>query len=59
MDKRTGPPFGGSEWELRSRLQSHASQKGFRILYWNRLRDSKPERLGQELFVYAQKLDNF
>jgi len=59
MDKRTGPPFGGSEWELRSRLQSQAAQKGFRILYWNRLRDSKAERLGQELFVYAQKLDIF
>lgn len=55
MDKSFGPPYGGSEWEMRQRLQ-----KGqFRLLYWNRLRDSKTERMGKELFVYAQKIPNF
>ncbi len=50
-EKRKGPPFGGSEWELRSRLS-----KRFRTLYWQRLKDSKPARLGTELIVYSQKL---
>jgi hypothetical protein len=50
MDKPVGPPYGGSEWELRSRLN-----KDFRPLYWTRLRDSRENRLGHELFVYAQK----
>lgn len=51
FDKAEGPPFGGSEWEIRARLS-----KGFRPLYWQRLRDSRPERLGRELFLYAEKL---
>lgn len=51
MDKPFGPPYGGTEWEIRSRLQ-----KTFRPLYWTRLRDSIEQRLGLELFVYAQKL---
>lgn len=55
MDKPFGPPYGGSEWELRSRLEG----KGFRPLYWTRLRDSNERRMGQELFVYAQKLPKF
>ncbi|MEK7356267.1 MAG: methyltransferase domain-containing protein [Bdellovibrionota bacterium] len=50
FDKPMGPPFGGSEWELRSRLA-----KSFRPLYWQRLRNSIPERLGTELYVYADK----
>jgi SAM-dependent methyltransferase len=50
FDKPTGPPFGGSEWELRARLS-----KQFQPLYWNRLRDSRPNRLGHEVFIYAQK----
>lgn len=54
MDKPFGPPYGGSEWELRSRLDEK-----FRPLYWMRLRDSRENRLGHELFVYAQKLPNF
>ena len=54
MDKQFGPPYGGSEWEIRSRLQ-----KGFRPLYWTRLRDSMSKRLGHELFIYAQKLPVF
>lgn len=51
MDKPFGPPYGGSEWELRARLG-----KGFRPLYWHRLRDSLPKRLGHELFIHAEKL---
>jgi SAM-dependent methyltransferase len=54
MDKPKGPPFGGSEWELRQRIQ-----KSFRSLYWMRFRNSIPKRLGQELFVYAEKLPVF
>ena len=55
MDKLKGPPYGGSEWEVRARLE-----KGFRPLYWNRLREANREtRLGIELFVYAQKLPAF
>ncbi len=50
-EKRKGPPYGGSEWELRSRLS-----KRFRTLYWQRLKDSNAARLGSELFVYSQKL---
>jgi SAM-dependent methyltransferase len=55
MDKLKGPPYGASEWEIRARLE-----KGFRPLYWNRLKESGREnRLGLELFVYAQKLPAF
>jgi SAM-dependent methyltransferase len=54
MDKPKGPPYGGSEWEIRQRLS-----KTFRTLYWMRLRNSLPQRLGQELFVYAEKLPLF
>jgi SAM-dependent methyltransferase len=54
FDKPYGPPFGGSEWEIRARLG-----KGFRPLYWTRLRDSMPGRLGQEVFIYAQKINQF
>lgn len=50
-ERADGPPYGGSEWELRSRLA-----KTFRPLYWQRLHNSAPKRLGTELFVYAQKL---
>lgn len=53
MDKPFGPPYGGSEWEIRSRLD-----KSFRPLYWVRMRDSLEQRLGHELFVYAQKLSS-
>jgi SAM-dependent methyltransferase len=66
MEKRGGPAFGASEWELRQRLQ-----KNFRFLYWGRWRQlySHPHsseavkvtesfsqsRLGKELFVLANK----
>jgi SAM-dependent methyltransferase len=51
IDKPDGPPFGGSEWEIRARLQ-----KNFRLLYWMRLRETVERRTGQELLVYAQKI---
>lgn len=50
-DKPTGPPFGGSEWELQARLKNQ-----FRPLYWMRLRNSPPARLARELLIYAEKL---
>lgn len=53
-DKAFGPPFGGSEWEVRARLQ-----KGFRPLYWMRLRNSHEKRTGQEFLVYLEKLRTF
>lgn len=49
MDQRHGPPFGGSEWEVRERLKKH-----FEFLYWTRWRKSIPRRLGKELVVYAK-----
>jgi SAM-dependent methyltransferase len=51
MPKRFGPPYGGSEWELRSLLEKH-----FRLLYWKRWEQSPPRREGKELVVFAQKL---
>ncbi len=50
MDKRAGPPFGGSEWELRRRFE-----KDFRFLYWTRWHHSPPSREHRELVIYAQK----
>lgn len=49
--KRHGPPFGGSEWELRKRF----TQAGFRPLYWTRWHHSLPQRMGKELVVFAEK----
>ncbi len=48
--KRTGPPFGITEWELENILE-----KRFKIEYWGRLRGSESARPGKELFVYAQR----
>lgn len=50
MDKRSGPPFGATEWELRKRLEKH-----FHFLFWGRWRQSLPQRQGRELFVLAKK----
>lgn len=50
MEKRSGPPFGGSEWELRERLK-----KTFRFIFWGRWHQSIDRRQGKELLVYAQK----
>ena len=52
MHKRQGPPFGGSEWEVRKRLQNY-----FHFLFWGRWRNSVEDRAGKELAVYAQKKD--
>ncbi len=51
MEKREGPPYGGSEWEVRERLK-----KSFKPLYWTRSRQSIERRIGLELIVYAQKI---
>jgi hypothetical protein len=45
-----GPPFGGSEWEVRERLKS-----GFDFLYWTRWHHSIERRKGTELVVYARR----
>ncbi len=50
MEKRTGPPFGGSEWEIRERLKRH-----FKFLYWTRWRRSLDRRKARELVIYARR----
>jgi hypothetical protein len=50
MYKKQGPPYGGSEWELRQRLKD-----SFQFVFWGRWQKSLPKRQGKELFVYAQK----
>lgn len=49
-EKRQGPPYGGSEWELRERMK-----KNFEFLYWTRWRQSPEKRKGRELIIYARK----
>jgi SAM-dependent methyltransferase len=49
-EKRIGPPFGGSEWEVRERLKT-----GFEFLYWTRWRQSIEKRRGKELVVFARR----
>lgn len=52
FDKREGPPFGGSEFELAKRIE-----KNFRFLYWNRGRVAPSySRYGIEFIVWAEKL---
>ncbi len=52
FDKREGPPFGGSEFELSKRIDKH-----FRLLYWNRGRVAPSfNRYGIEFVVWAEKL---
>lgn len=50
MERRSDPPFGGSEWELRERLKKY-----FQFIFWGRWKQSLGRREGKELFVYAQK----
>ncbi len=50
MEKRVGPPYGMTEWELRKRLQDY-----FQFLFWGRWRQSIPQRQARELFVLAKK----
>lgn len=49
-DRPLGPPWGGTEWELRERLKKY-----YDFRFWGRWRQSIPKRKGFELFVYAQK----
>ncbi len=49
-EKRTGPPYGATEWELRKRLE-----KDYHFLFWGRWKKSPERRQGRELFVLAQK----
>lgn len=50
FEKRTGPPFGGSEWELRQRLKDT-----YQPIFWGRWKQSVPRRQGKELFIYCKK----
>lgn len=50
MERRSAPPFGGTEWELRERLR-----KSFQFLFWSRWKKSTDRRAGKELFVLAVK----
>jgi len=50
MEKRSNPPFGGTEWELRQRLKKY-----FQFVFWGRWHQSIERRNGKELLVYAQK----
>ncbi len=49
-DKRKGPPWGATEWEIREHLRG-----GFNFRYWTRWRHSVEKRQGAELVVWAQK----
>lgn len=51
FEKRQGPPYGGSEWELRQRLRS-----SYQPIFWGRWQKSVPRRQGKELFIYAKKI---
>ena len=65
MDKLMGPPFGTSEWEMRRRLLD-APQHGslskrkprFIPIIWNREKNSKEKRLGQELYFLIERADS-
>ncbi|WP_374029339.1 methyltransferase domain-containing protein [Bdellovibrio bacteriovorus] len=50
FEKRQGPPYGGSEWELRQRLKS-----SYQPIFWGRWQKSIPRRQGKELFIYTKK----
>lgn len=50
MPKFSGPPYGGSEYELKRRFE-HA----FDLRYWTRHRTHESWRNGCELLIYAQK----
>lgn len=50
MDRPQGPPFGGTEWELRERLK-----KFYQFQFWGRWKQSVPKRQGTELFVLGTR----
>jgi len=54
MEKRGGPAFGGSEWELRERLK-----KDFSFIFWTRWHASQEDRKSKELVVYAKIKSGF
>ncbi|MFP5519428.1 MAG: methyltransferase domain-containing protein [Bdellovibrionia bacterium] len=51
FEKRQGPPYGGTEWEIRQRLK-----KDFHFIFWGRWKNSVENRQGKELFVYGSKM---
>lgn len=56
MEKTFGPPFGGTEWELRQRLLMPPGKARFRPLLWQRPRTAPPiGRLGRELFFTVER----
>ena len=50
MDKKIGPPYGGSEWEYRKFLQAK-----FRPLLWGRTSKSPEGRSHKELLVFLER----
>lgn len=50
MDRPAGPPFGGTEWELRERLR-----KFYHFQFWGRWQKSTPNRQGSELFILGTR----
>lgn len=51
FEKRKGPPYGGTEWELRQRLKGD-----YTPIFWGRWQKSVPRRQGKELFIFMQKI---
>jgi SAM-dependent methyltransferase len=51
FEKKQGPPFGATEWEIRQRLKDR-----YQPIFWGRWQKSVPARQGKELFVYGKKL---
>ncbi len=61
MDKSVGPPYGGTEWELRRRILEpprKTKRSLFRPLIWKRLRNSQGRRFGRELFFVVERGDS-
>lgn len=60
MDKEVGPPYGGTEWELRKRLLDtvRSGRALFRPLIWKRLRNGPARRNGKELFFAVERGDS-
>jgi SAM-dependent methyltransferase len=50
FEKRQGPPYGATEWEVRERLK-----KDYQFIFWGRWHQSVPNRQGKELFLYATR----
>jgi SAM-dependent methyltransferase len=49
MERRSSPPYGGTEWEYRERLKKY-----FQFLFWGRWQHSIDRRQGKELLIYAK-----